>query len=116
MGSSVAMLDPRADNSFTYDKQAGAYALVQTWHVLVHMVGAPSDQYNLIYVRAGQRFEHEPNDEDIRGFAIDSELLLREYCRAGKWQGGTISSDPDTPGFTKPFKFDRWHIKDIRGA
>lgn len=44
----VNHLDPRADNSFTYEKGAEVYKLVQTWHVRVHRVGAPSDKYALI--------------------------------------------------------------------
>lgn len=104
-------LDPRADNSFTYDKDAEAYVLVQTWHVRVHRVRDPKDKYEVIYVRAGQRFDAEPSEDDIKAFAVASEQMLKDYCKKGQWQGGTIEGDLGT-AITEPFRFNRWYIKD----
>lgn len=108
-------LDQRADNSFTYDKQAEAYVLVQTWHVRVHKHRAPKDEYEIIYVRAGQKFEYEPTEDDIKAFAKQSRAMLNEYCAKGQWQGGAVEGIEDTV-VTEPFKFNRWRIKDYREA
>lgn len=108
-------LDQRADNAFTYDKEAEAYVLVQTWHVHVHKVGAPKDKYELLYLRAGQRFDAEPTEDDIKKFAAESEQMLKDYCAKGQWQGGVMIDAPGIePAHTEPFKFNRWYIKDHR--
>ena len=109
-------LDQRADNSFTYEKGAEVYKLVQTWHVYVHRKGDPADKFEIVYLRAGQKFDHEPSEADIKAFASESEHNLRVYMDKGQWSGGIAGDYPDTPAHTEPFEFDDWKIKDHREA
>ena len=107
-------LDQRADNYFAYDKTEQCYVLAQTWHVRVHKLRTPKDKFELIYVRTGRRFDTEPTDDDIKQYAAEATKMLTDYMNEGQWHGGTVSDDPDTPGFTEPFKFNKWFIKDHR--
>jgi hypothetical protein len=74
-------LDPRADNYFAYDKEAEAYVLAQTWHVRVHKLQTPKDQYEVVYFRAARKFDTEPTDEDFIAFAKESEAGLKKHFR-----------------------------------
>lgn len=106
-------LDPRADNYFAYDKGEECYVIAQTWHVRVHKVGAPKDQYEVVYFRAARRFDTEPTQDDIATFAKESEAGLKKHMDGGTWTAGTIDEQTNEAQ-PEPFRFNRWYIKDLR--
>ena len=109
----LAHLDHRADNYFAYDKEVKCYVVAQTWHVLVHKVDAPADEYETVYFRAARNYYDEPTQKDFEEFADTSMAGLTEHMDAGTWTAGTIQ-EGEVEADPEPFEFDRWHIKDIK--
>jgi len=105
----VKYLDPRADNYFGYDKENQVWILVQTWHILVHIIKTRKDKYELHQWRAGIKYEKEPTDDELKDFAKQSEQMLAEAMKAGIV---TVLDDKGEPCGVK--RFNRWFIKDFR--
>lgn len=107
----VKYLDPRADNYFGYEQEGQAWVLVQTWHVYLHKVRTKKDQYELRQYQCGQKFLQEPTDADFLAFAKLSEQKLKEAVDKQVFSGD-FNLDTGTPD--KPWRFNRWFIKDFR--
>lgn len=103
-------LDPRADNFFSYDKDAEAWVIATTWHVFLHKVGDPDDHYETRHFRAARKFETEPSNDDIKEFAEQAKKGLDDFMAAGYWSGDEKDGEA-----VEPWQFDRSYIKDLRG-